>query len=548
MMKKFLGVISVLFLAVGMSYGQAITANAGSIQGTLTDPTGAVIPNANITVTGMDTGSVVNLSSNSAGFYSIGPLNPGNYIIDIIAPGFQKLEVKTVVRTGTATSGNFKLTVGQSNETIEVDAGAVQINTEQAGVSGVITQKQFDSLPVNGRNFLDFAQIQPGVQLQPGGYADGGFDPTKAGYSALSFSGISGRTTRIQLDGQDITDETVGTTIFNVSQGSVGEMQVNRATSDVSTDITSSGSVLASTRSGTNSFHGQLFYAFQDYRAGFATILGIDPPFQRNQFGGSVGGPILKDKLFFFANSERLKQDTSSASGVSTGVGSFFSAIAQQYPQIGSPARDTYSAGRIDYNGPKSTHFFFRINYEANSFVTGDNYSIYANRDNVPGFAGGADFTTGRMTHSFRGSYEKFHNMIADATAGSSSIYNPIPGFSIIFGAQGLHTGVNDNAPQVTFQSDKQLRYDGSWSRGRHQIRFGASLNRILGGGLASFFGLGPMAGISTSTLLPGGDQTDPINGYRARYVYIGNGQGYASEKAGFGLPGGGQGDWRTGV
>ena len=238
--------------------------------------------------------------------------------------GFQKTEVKTVIHTGTATSGNFKLTVGSSAQTIEVNAGAVQLNTDQAGVSDVITSQQIQNLPVNGRNFLDLAQIEPGVILQSGE----SFDPTKAGYSAISVGGVSGRTTRILLDGQDITDETVGTTIFNVSQGAINEFQLNRSTQDVSGEVTSTGQVLVSTNSGTNSFHGQAFYNFQDDSAGFANLTGgVDAPFQRNQYGGSIGGPILKDKLFFFANAERIQQDASDVSG----VGVPFTALGNQF-------------------------------------------------------------------------------------------------------------------------------------------------------------------------------------------------------------------------
>ena len=209
--------------------------------------------------------------------------------------------------------------------TVEVNAGALQVNTEQAGVSDVITKAQIDSLPVNGRNFLDLAQIEPGVILQSGE----SFDPTKAGYSAISTSGVSGRTTRILLDGQDITDETVGTTIFNVSQGAIGDFQLNRSTQDVSGDVTSTGQVLVSTNSGTNAFHGQAFYQFQDHSALFArTAGGIDTPFQRNQFGGSIGGPIIKDKLFFFGNAERIKQE----SPVSVIMAPTFAAIQQRTP------------------------------------------------------------------------------------------------------------------------------------------------------------------------------------------------------------------------
>jgi hypothetical protein len=563
-MKRFFGLVVVLFLAVGMSFGQAISVNGGSIQGTITDPTGAIVPGASVTITGTDTGSVKVLTTDSAGFYSLGPLNPGNYSVAVVASGFQKTVVTTVVRTGTATSGNYKLTLGQSTETVEVNAGALQINTDQAGVSDVITSEQIKSLPVNGRNFLDLAQIEPGVILQSGE----SFDPTKAGYSAISVGGVSGRTTRILLDGQDITDETVGTTIFNVSQGAINEFQLNRSTQDVSGEVTSTGQVLVSTNSGTNAFHGQLFGQFQDHRALFARALnGSDPQFQRNQFGGGVGGPILKDKLFFFGNAERIKQDSSAVSPVS--AAGPFAAIYTAHPIIPSPYRETYSTARLDYNGPFNGHYFVRANYNVNSVASnfGFGYWLYANRDNTPGLAGGADYQFGHFTHSFRGSYEKFHNLISDQTAGNTSIYNAIPGFAFYNTAQHLYSGPNYLAPQGTFQSDKQMRYDGSWTKGAHNIRYGYSINRILGGGFAAFFGLSPRASESSSTLLSGvvtkGNPlgygcnnvvgaapcpTDPVNGYHPNTVFIGNGQGYFSEHSGFGLPGGGVADWRQGA
>ncbi|CAN5663468.1 hypothetical protein BH10ACI4_BH10ACI4_26580 [soil metagenome] len=550
-MKKLLGLMMVFLATVTFSFGQAISVNGGSIQGTITDPTGAVVPGATISIVASDTAVIKNLTADSAGYYSVGPLNPGAYTVTVSTPGFQKLSVKTVVRTGTVTSGNFKLFLGASSDTVEVNAGALQVNTEQAGVSDVITKEQIDSLPVNGRNFLDLAQISPGVILQSGE----SFDPTKAGYSAISVGGVSGRTTRILLDGQDITDETVGTTIFNVSQGAIGDFQLNRSTQDVSGEVTSTGQVLVSTNSGTNKFHGQAFYQFQDHRALFArTANGLDVPFQRNQFGGSVGGPILKDKLFFFGNIERIKQDSANA----LTLGPLFKAIETRYSSLPSPYRETYSTVRLDYNGPRGMHYFVRGNYNVNASSSnfGAGYELYTNRDNTPGIAGGLDFTTGKFTHSFRGSYEKFHNLIGDNTAGNASVYPGIPGLNFRYVNQNLYAGPNVNAPQGTFQSDKQFRYDGSWTKGRHNIRYGYSMNRILGGGFASFFGLAPRATISAATLLPncGGVAganscpSDPLNGYSVSGVRFGNGQGFFTENPGFNLPAGGVTDWRQGA
>ena len=418
---RLIVVLPVLLLAVAtLSHGQAISSNGGSIQGTITDSTGAVVANAAVVVTAPDTGQSRTVTTDSAGFYSVGPLNPGDYTVSISVPGFMSLSVKTVVKTGTVTSGSFKLTVGSSNTTVEVVASALQVNTDQMGVADTITREQIETLPINGRNFLDAEQLQPGVILQSGLT----FDPTKAGYSAISLDGVAGRTTRILLDGQDITDETVGTTIMNVPTGAIDESQLNRSTQDVSGEVTSTGQVLASTRSGTNAFHGQLFYNFQDYRVGFAAVTGgYNAPFQRNQFGGEVGGPIIKDKLFFFVDSERVKQDAEASATTSP----TFAAVQAKYPTIPEPFRDTFSIGRLDYNAPHGYHLFVRAAYDDNSSFSNfsDLYSLYQSRNNVPAFVGGADFITGKFTHSIRGGYEKFHNLLGDGTAGLTSIYNP---------------------------------------------------------------------------------------------------------------------------
>lgn len=568
-MKKFLYAAPLALVCVSAVHGQAVSVNGGAIQGTITDPSGASVANAEIVITSVGEGTTKTLTTDKSGFYSIGPLNPGEYKVAITAPGFQKTEVTTRILTGTATPGSFKLTVGQSSETVEVTAGEVQVNTDQAGVSDVITREQVASLPVNGRNFLDLAQIEPGVQLQNGT----AFDPTKSGYTGVSVNGVSGRTTRIMLDGQDITDEYVGTTIMVVSQGSVNEFQLNRSTQDVSGEVTSQGQVLVSTRSGTNALHGDLFYNFQDGRALYANPnstpnaagIKVRPPFQRNQFGGSVGGPVIKDKLFFFGNSERIQQKQAAPNNLGSLFNTTDFSIAN--PTIPSPFNQTYSVARIDLNGPLGGHYFARGSYQADSSYTGTNYSIYNNRDNTWGIAFGADFSSGRLTHSFRGSYEKFHNLITDGTG--IGVYNPIPAVSINFTAQNLRTGPNNNAPQATFQSDKQLRYDGSYTVGSHNIRFGSAFNRILGGGAAAFYQLGPLISETTSTLLDGRVATatsnnpnkrgcggvigaaacpsDPLNGYNATGgVTFSNGLGGATELPGFDRPVGGLASYRA--
>ena len=305
-MNRFASIPAILFTAAVLSptfYGQAISTNGGSIQGTITDPSGAAVPQAIIVVKGTDTGEIKTLKSDSAGFYSVGPLIPGNYTVTTTASGFQTLTVSTVIRTGTATPGSFKLTLGTSDQRIDVTAGALQVNTDQIGVQDVITRQQIDTLPINGRNILDIAQIEPGVVLQSGET----FDPTKAGYSAISVSGVSGRTTRILLDGQDITDETVGTTIFNVTTGAVDRLPAQPLHP-------------GRLRRSYLNRPGPHLHPFRHQLPPRTALLSVPGsprrlrPYHRRLRRALptqsvrrryVGGPIIKDKLFFFADSER---------------------------------------------------------------------------------------------------------------------------------------------------------------------------------------------------------------------------------------------------
>lgn len=515
-------------------YTQA-TNSTGAIQGTITDPKGAILPGAEITITNLATGSKKTVIADSAGFYSVASMDPGRYSVSVTAPGFSKSTATLIVQIGTTANGNISLRVGAATEEVVVSSDAVQVNTVQSTVEGVLTEQQIDNLPISGRNFLDLSQLEPGVQLQSGET----FDPTKAGYSSISFNGVNGRTARIMLDGQDISDETVGTTTINVSQGSIEEFNISRSSLDISNELTSSGAVTVSTRSGTNKYHGQGFGLFRDERSGAAaTPGGSTLPFQRNQMGGRLGGPVLKDKLFLFGSAERVKQDEDNYYQVE----SPFSSYSSDY---GTPFRDNYYVSRADYNAPKGVHMFARIAYEdnLNDATFGYGFSRYGNKDNTPAIAGGMDFVTGKFTHSFRGSYLKFHNQIADESAG---VENVAPGVELFI--ENLITGPNLLAPQQTYQSDKQIRYDGSYTYKSHAFNFGISFNRILGGGFASFFGIAPelAADFGDGPLDPS-KVSDPGD-YSMSYVVMGNGLGSSTEKPGFGYAGGGQGDVRMGA
>jgi hypothetical protein len=355
---KSLFLLLVLCFATQFLWAQA-TVSTGSIQGTVTDPSGAVVSNAKVTITNKATAQVITTKTNTAGSYGSGALVPGNYVVRIEAGGFKATEVPIIVLVGNAANGNAKLQVGQTSETIEVQASEVQVNTEQATVQGVLTSAQIDNLPVNGRNFLDLAQLEPGVQIQDGQ----NFDPTKAGYSSISFGGRFGRTARIEVDGVDVSDETVGTTTTDIPASAIQEFQLSQSSLDMSTELTSSGSVNVTTKSGTNSVHGQALGLFRDSSVGTAALPvppGFTAPYQRSQYGGGVGGPIIKDKLFFYADGERTIQHTEVPVPISAPFSSYSGTFAD-------PFREGNLLGRLDYTLPKNAKLFYRYSYFKNS-------------------------------------------------------------------------------------------------------------------------------------------------------------------------------------
>jgi hypothetical protein len=185
-------------------------------------PAGGVVPNAKVSVTNKDTGRTIDTTTTSAGTFSSGSLGPATYTVRVEAPSFKTTEVSVSVVINVVSNANVKLELGSSSTVVEVSGQAVAVNTEQAQVSGTLTTQQIENLPVNGRNFLDLAQLEPGVQIQDGT----NFDPTKPGFSSISFGGRFGRTARIEADGVDVSDETVGTTTQNIPSSAIQEFQI----------------------------------------------------------------------------------------------------------------------------------------------------------------------------------------------------------------------------------------------------------------------------------------------------------------------------------
>ncbi|HZR31719.1 MAG TPA: TonB-dependent receptor [Terriglobales bacterium] len=405
----------------------------------------------------------------------------------------------------------------------------------------MLNAQQIENLPVSGRNFLDLAQLEPGVQIQDGQ----NFDPTKAGYSSISFGGRFGRTARINVDGVDVSDETVGTTTADIPASAIDEFQLSQSSLDLSQDLTSSGAVNVTTKSGTNAYHGEGFYYIRDHNFAAKAPGGNDNYFQRHQYGGRFGGPIIKNRLFFFADGERTKQD--SLAGVLLS-GTPFDAFSGGFSQ---PFRENNLVGKLDYNLGGSAKAFYRYSYFSNLLAAtfGLGFSVYDNKDVTRQHVVGLDLAKGTFSHSFRFSYLKFQNQIADATLTNPSL--PLCCTGLELSSSSFFVGPNLLAPQSTPQSNHQIKYDGSKILHAHTLRYGIAFNHLQGGGFADFYGTAPRVSWTASTgpvgSFPGG-ASNPLN-YPVQRLRVGNGQGFNTLDPALGFPAGGLGpDNRIGI
>lgn len=532
----------VLFGTTYIAFAQT-TVGTGSIVGTVSDPSDAVISGAEVIITNAATGQVVKLATNSSGSFNSGALIPGNYKTQISAPGFRSIEVAVTVLVGNTATVNVKLRVGSDGEIVEVQGSALRVDTEQPTVQGVLSEQQIDNLPVNGRNFLDLAQLEPGVQIQDG--ADFGKD----GFSSISFGGRFGRTARVEVDGLDVSDEIIGTTTMNIPASGIQEFQLSQASMDLSTELTTSGAINVTTRAGTNDLHGEAFGFFRDssLAAALPAPPGLSEPFQRSQYGGRLGGPIVKNRFFFFLDGERTRQHLQAPVLVAP-------PFDQYSGSFSAPFRENDLMARADFQVTRSIRAFYRFNYFQNSFTTNGQtgFSVYNGKNVTRAHAAGFDFNTGAFSHSVRFGYLKTERGLSDATRGSSL---PLGNFPLSLLVGNLYTGPYFYAPQVVLQSDLQAKYDGSKIFGPHLVRYGLDFNSIAAAGSVPFYSLAPTLSTNVGPLeaafaatgnftctAPNGalltGASCPLN-YQVESVTVGNGLGYVTPFPGLGLSAG---------
>src|SRR6266852_5177661 len=306
-MKKLLLVLCLILAVPALTHAQGL----GSIAGTVTDPQGAVVTSAQVKATETGTGVARSTTTDAQGYYIFNSMRPTEYTVSVDAPGFRTFsQTKVTLLADQALVLNAKLVVGNPTEVVEVTGNAVAVDTSTPTIRQVIEQERISELPLNGRNAATLTLLVPGAVNSPNGGADQGATKTFPSAVTYAVNGARQNTISYQLDGGNYVDE-----YTNVNQpfpfpDALQEFSVQTTNYSAQYGENAGGVVNVVTRSGTNAFHGDLFefvrnpaFNAQNF---FATPTAQDAV-KRNQYGGTVGGPIIHNKTYFFAGYQRTE-------------------------------------------------------------------------------------------------------------------------------------------------------------------------------------------------------------------------------------------------
>ena len=308
MKRSALAAVAALVILCGLwtpvASGQAVY---GSILGTVTDPSGAAVPNAKVTATSQTKNTSVEATTNESGNYSVTHLIPDVYSVRVEGQGFKSLQFKDILvsaDTSVRVDGQFQ--VGGSSETVEVTSEAPQLKTDRADVAIEFNAKQLAELPVYNRNFQSLELLSPGTQILGWGHAA---TENPQGSKQIFVNGQHFSGTGYELDGTDNQDPILGIIIVNPSLDAVTETKITTQNYDAEFGKALAGIMTAQTKSGSNEFHGTgYFYDLDPVDPAKNPFTGKASPNNWKQYGGAIGGPIIKNKLFFFGDYEATRR------------------------------------------------------------------------------------------------------------------------------------------------------------------------------------------------------------------------------------------------
>ncbi|HXM49194.1 MAG TPA: TonB-dependent receptor, partial [Pyrinomonadaceae bacterium] len=479
---KIFAPIACLLLA-GISAFPQSQATTGNIEGRVTDPNGAAVPTVTITATNQETGLSKTTNADENGNYRITFLPPGKYRVTTTgAQGFAGADFGNVtVTVGGQTPLDIQLKLGATTTMVDVAAEGQIVETTRTSVSSTINERAIQNLPVNGRSFLDFATLTPGVVR----------DPTRAG--DLAVGGQKGTFNSLQVDGADNNNTFFGQSFgrtgtrppYQFSEESVQEFQVNQ--NGFSAEFGRAGGAVINvvTKSGTNQWHGSAFEYFRDESLNsntpILTARGVKrPKSQINQFGGTLGGPIKKDRAFFFAAFDGQRSNIPNI----VDAPNFFAQPAAIQSLL-APKMVTYQVGRdqnvymikTDIRLNTSNQLVLRFNqqnFTGNNNENGGPLSVQEHSGNsvakTTTFSGSLTSTlTNQLVNEFRFQFGR------DREPGTAN--SDVTEARIQTGGGFLQLGRNNFSPRETTIKRVQFIDNLSYTRGAHNLKFGADLN-----------------------------------------------------------------------
>ena len=515
-----------LLLAILLTVGAvgAWAQSTATLSGIVRDPSGALLPGAQITVHSVATGAERDAVTDSAGNYVVPSLQPGEYTVVAKASGFGLYTVKSLIlQVDKAETVNITLAVASAGETVQVETTVPVIDAAGITVGQVIDKQTVQEIPLNGRHFLDLTVLTPGGVTGP---ANGNLTAPSRGVGAFSFLTAGNRDDAVnfQINGINLNDINNAQIVFQPSINTTSEVKIDNSTSSAEYGRNSGSITNVSTRSGTNSFHGEFFDYLRnnsfDARNFFNPKGQAQIALKRNNFGVAVGGPIWKNKTFFFASYEGLRQHqglpintivltTAQQAGVTDPIS------LQLLPYIPLPNVGTNFNGAI--NGPvnidqgtidllqllgaKDTiHVFYAYQEDIRTEPTTQGNTLPNFGDHRPGYrqiltVNETHVFSPRLVNEFRAGYNRvnvtfinnfttdpttfgYHNYPAGVTPTGGIPFTTISTTGIaIGGPSGFPSGRRDTLGVVSDAA--------TYTIGRHAIKFGGEGRRYLNANLA---------------------------------------------------------------
>src|SRR5713101_4991251 len=474
----FLAGVLLLSAGCGTTFAQA-TASA-ALQGTISDQSDAAIKGAKVAITSNEQGWTRSADTSDTGFYTFELLPAGIYSIKVNASGFSTAEAKEVVlQVGATTTQNFTLKPGSVSEIIEVTSAAPLVDQLKMDVSTNITPQQIQDLPLIGRDIADLAYLSPGVKS-----ADD-YGPTKNRYSILSVNGEGGRNVNVTVNGVDNKDNTVGGPVMQLPAEAVQEFQISTQRFSAVNGRSEGAAINVITKSGSNGYHGSAFGFFRDQAFNAAQKLPdpgnttnpfsyVTPPYSRQWFGGSIGGPIKKEKLFAFFAMEREREHTALAEDPTalTELKLVTSLGAQPSATVPTPFFENRINGRMDWTINSKHTAYISVSTQANNGLNDQSNGTYdltegnftKNHLQVANFSLNSAFSS-TLLNQFTAGWQYWNNLI-DSTTRTPLITFPL-------GPNTAQFGTNTNVPQESVQRKSQFKDDVSKTVGKHTFQTG---------------------------------------------------------------------------